>query len=316
MTAPSTHHDVDSVQENRTYIFYFVNDAPYNVLPPEAKHQDPRAILLDIKRGVFPAPTCTAKSPDTIATSRHVIELIRQWFCDRDTAFAIFDVGSHAGLFAVEIGNYVRYCGKRTPIIAFEPGHTCGLIRKSVALNGLGSLVDVREVALTDVDGLLLFGEADVTTSVSSLWRKSYHDRTTVIESVSLESALKWVAGIDHVIMKLDVEGAEPLVLPEIARSGPRYKFITICEVVPWRFNGWPVAASFVKALNSRYHLVNIHTFLHNYTLTIMDDDDITPLMQDVANRPMGFTDFLLIPRDLQNAHGLLARTAQLKPSI
>lgn len=306
------YHDVDLVKENGTYIFYFVNDGLYTRLPEAAKHQDPHAILRDARQGAFPGPNCTATTLAEINNSRHVIELVCQWLWAQHIRFGIFDVGSHAGRFAIEIGNYVRYCCRQAPIVAFEPGHTCDLIRYSVELNGLTSLVEVREVALSDVDGPLLFAESDKETNASSIWRKAYHDRTTVVRSVSLETALGWVPDIDHLIMKLDVEGAEPMLLDELARLRSRCRAVVVCEIVPWRFGGWPQAAQYLQRLADHYHLINIHSFLYNYTMKRVAADDIATLMEEVAKRPTGFTDMLLIPRDLEGAADLVGLVERL----
>jgi FkbM family methyltransferase len=310
---PPGYHDVDLVKENGTHIFYFIGDSLYTRQPDALKHQDARSLLLDRKHGRFPQPNCVATELAQIVSTRHVIEAICQWWWANRLPFAIFDVGSHVGRFAIEIGNYVRYCQRHVPIIAFEPGRTCDLIRYSVEVNGLSSLIDVKNVALSDVDGPLLFGEADTESNASSLVRKEYHSRTSVVRSVSLEAAMAWVPGIDHVIMKLDVEGAEPPILADLARLRSRCTAIVICEIAPWRFKGWAGATDYLRQLSEQYHLINIHSFLYNYELKLIADDDIGPLMQEVSNRRGKFTDLLLIPRELEKAAELVAAIGRLR---
>ncbi len=91
-------------------------------------------------------------------------------------------------------------------MIAFESSQenlTC--LRSNLELNQIMDKVIIVETAVSDIDGDVTFDNSDngATKRISSTG-------TTVVPSVPLD---KYLNGMDVDLIKIDVEGYEPLVL-------------------------------------------------------------------------------------------------------
>jgi FkbM family methyltransferase len=118
------------------------------------------------------------------------------------------DVGANIGLFTLALAKRVEPDGA---VWAFEPDPANrALLQENVAANGLGDLVTVSELALTDATGQLFFQPSPTDASASHLAPGGIR-----VEAVRLDDL-----DIEHVdVMKIDVEGAECSVLRGAAET-------------------------------------------------------------------------------------------------
>jgi FkbM family methyltransferase len=126
----------------------------------------------------------------------------------------IVDCGSNIGMSIL----FFKQLYPDAQIIGFEPERkTYITLEKNVLLNGLGD-VEVHNKAVSDKDGIITF-YTDPAVS-GSLMTSIMDSRATGtrqdVESVRLSSYI--TREVD--LLKLDIEGAEMLVLEELARSG------------------------------------------------------------------------------------------------
>lgn len=120
------------------------------------------------------------------------------------TGDVVADVGANIGLYAVALARRVGPTGR---VIAYEPdAANAALLRRNLALNGAGGVVDVREVAVGSERGELPF----LSDRQQSRFDPSGAARVRV---VTLDDELERLA-----LLKIDVEGFECAVL-EGARS-------------------------------------------------------------------------------------------------
>lgn len=127
-----------------------------------------------------------------------------------DDAGVIVDVGANIGLATLELG--VRFPGAR--IIACEPDP--GAHATLVANVGDDPRVEIHRVALSDEDGETTFWTSP-TAVLSSVHRTLDDQRPVIVPTKTLASFLAEV-GVEQVdLLKLDVEGAETLVLADPA---------------------------------------------------------------------------------------------------
>lgn len=112
------------------------------------------------------------------------------------------DVGANVGVYSIA----AAVAGADS--IAFEPdADTAALLRETVRHNGLGTLINVREVALGSEPGEVSFTSGlDTQNHVTA----DAGPGTRVIRMETLDSSL---AGAPATMLKLDVEGYEPHIL-------------------------------------------------------------------------------------------------------
>ncbi len=149
----------------------------------------------------------------------------------------LIDVGAHIGYFSIKGSVKVGSTGR---VVAFEPNpETLALLRQNVAVNRAGNVI-VEPVACTDREQMLtLYAAPAINTGASSLARenadvstgqspKAYSVRGRPIDDVIREVGLSRVDAI-----KIDVEGAEVMVLRGAADTLKRFHPKVVIEEVP-----------------------------------------------------------------------------------
>ena len=172
-----------------------------------------------------------------------------------------FDVGAHIGYFSIKAAARV---GKTGRVVAFEPNpETLPLLRDNVAANHFQNVI-VEPIACTDSEQMLtLYAAPELNTGASSLSQEN--------ASVSSEEAARpfTVRGrpIDDVIeelgltrldaMKIDVEGAEVIVLRGAVKTLNRFHPKLVLEVVPRQLAGFHTTVDDLTLLlrNAGYNL-------------------------------------------------------------
>lgn len=129
----------------------------------------------------------------------------------------VIDGGSNVGFFALLAATKLQGSGC---VIAFEPDpDTFSLLQENVRRNGFESTVRAERIALTDREGTFEFAVNSDEPMLSSLISaKSGLGGNVLARAVSLDSFLA-ARGLHRAdVIKLDLEGAEPMAL-EGARS-------------------------------------------------------------------------------------------------
>ena len=138
-------------------------------------------------------------------------------FLDRELApgDVLADVGAHVGVHALSAA---RHDGVR--VLAFEPAtDSATKLRAAAARNGVR--VEVVETALGAEPGEVEL-RADPDYAVADAGVRSQHGAGAVVARVPVTTFDAWAshAGLDRLdIVKIDVEGAEPLVLRGMVQS-------------------------------------------------------------------------------------------------
>ncbi len=149
----------------------------------------------------------------------------------------VLDIGANYGSRAILFGKKVGLKGK---VFAFEPSprlYEC--LRQHVLFNGLNGIVEVFDWAVGKEDGTLDFyineDEFDMTHSLVKPDGPEAHKR--VVKVVSVDSFCD-SRQITPDVIKIDVEGFEPLVLEGCRRLIARAAQVTfLMELHPWV---WP----------------------------------------------------------------------------
>jgi FkbM family methyltransferase len=138
----------------------------------------------------------------------------------------VVDGGAHVGLYTVLAA---RAVGPEGLVVAFEPDrYNLAALRVNA---GREANVRIVEKALVDAPGIATFHETASTIGSSLLERPDSHGRSVETTSVDAELAGRDVGTL---LVKLNVEGAEPLVLAGMRETLARVRPVSLLvEVNP-----------------------------------------------------------------------------------
>lgn len=121
----------------------------------------------------------------------------------------IADVGAHFGLYAIALAKRVGKTGK---VFAFEPDpHNIAFLKENVALNRIGSELEIIESAVGDTKTILRYHTRD--SSISSVVCRLEQESTKDIIEVPCNTLDEILANKKLDVLKIDVEGYEAHVL-------------------------------------------------------------------------------------------------------
>ena len=124
----------------------------------------------------------------------------------------VIDGGSNVGFLALLAATRLRGSGR---VFAFEPDpDTFTLLQQNIRCNGFGDVIRAEQLALTDREGTYDFSVDTEEPMLSSLiFRQASSFGTVRVDGVRLDGFLA-ASGLERAdIIKLDLEGAEPMAL-------------------------------------------------------------------------------------------------------
>jgi FkbM family methyltransferase len=148
------------------------------------------------------------------------------------TGSTVLDIGANVGTWSLILANAVGPSGY---VLAFEPAvSNFETLRNNVELNSLRNVLAFN-CALSNLDGKSRLFQ-DLDPSRNSLGRVADHRRSSCFEEVTiraLDSVYEQLSIQTASVMKIDVEGAEPLVLQGAQHVLERFKPIVMYEINP-----------------------------------------------------------------------------------
>jgi FkbM family methyltransferase len=169
---------------------------------------------------------------------------------------AVLDVGGHIGYSALRFADWVGPTGK---VIAFEPlGENVAHIAKNLELNGLADRVRVVQAAVADRQGEAAFAVHSADNAGMGALDPHARTRTIQVPTVALDDWLDGHGVAKTALVKIDVEGAEALVLSGMQRGLRKDRYPAIfLEVHPTRLSafGSSLEAVFEMLRASGYRL-------------------------------------------------------------
>ena len=178
------------------------------------KTQDARAAdgaTIDVKtRG----GVAVSVPPSLREISTYVLLEQEDWFEDdlgylrrlAEPGWSVVDIGGNYGLYALNIANAIGPEGK---LAVFEPSaQTASYLRRSIDANGLDDRVTLLQAAVSDTQGEAILDSAAAELKALTKTGKGETVKTVTLDSWSAE------AGFEKVdFIKIDAEGAEPLII-------------------------------------------------------------------------------------------------------
>lgn len=174
------------------------------------------------------------------------------------------DVGANIGLHTVVLA---RAVGPEGRVVAFEPDpDNLALLRRNIELNELSNVVVVPK-AMSNVRGMVRIFESPKNRGAISLSPQNVEGSGSSLESVEVEAGTIDVELRDFKlpisVVKIDVEGAEPLVLSGMQEVMERNRSMAIVfEFLPRFVQSFGVEpVEFLRGLEGQgFELYLIHT--------------------------------------------------------
>jgi FkbM family methyltransferase len=194
---------------------------------------------------------------------------------DRDYAFlkslamgkhCILDVGANNGLTTLVMADVMAEDGL---LVAFEASeYGCHMILDHIVLNGLEGRITVVNALIAERSGRLIDFYGDFASGGSSII-PSYlgHSRPLRKSSLALDDYVA-DAGCKPELIKIDVEGAEALVLEGLSRTLAKIRPIVFVELHSWQGNTVPDMAATILPTIGRVDFVMVYL----KTKTVVDD--------------------------------------------
>jgi len=149
--------------------------------------------------------------------------------------FVFLDIGSNQGLYALLAGRNTS-CRQ---VLAFEPvDRTFRFLSRNIELNGLQALVTPLKLAIAAQTGTATIAVNDRHSGTATLaGRGDVGAGAEVIETIDAAALDKLIPPALPIVVKLDVEGFEPLVLAELAKSRHSSRIMAIFYEVDTRWS-------------------------------------------------------------------------------
>jgi FkbM family methyltransferase len=149
-------------------------------------------------------------------------------FANTKAGWFVFDIGANIGAWSLLLSQKVGACGR---VVACEPSRrSYDALVRNIAVNHLSN-VQTLEVALSDSPGSIrLYHDIDATRNSLGPTRNERTEFETV-RCITLDAAVRELQ-ISHVdFLKVDVEGAEPLVLRGANQTIEKFKPAILFEI-------------------------------------------------------------------------------------
>jgi len=179
----------------------------------------------------------------------------------------VVDVGANVGLYTLLAARLLRGSGR---IYSFEPTpRTYRILKDNLQVNGfleLGS-IKLHQLAVTDRAGLARLATFTADCGHNTLFRDGEADGEVDVTTISLDEALCAEKQVD--LVKIDVEGAEPLVLKGMQRlvdNNPHMKIIMEFAPVHLRRAGFDPAAVLDSLCRSGFQVRRINDLTGDLT--------------------------------------------------
>ena len=188
----------------------YTSDNGYEMEPHERKHYSILSHSADLVAGR--KPTCPPDDPAD-AQIRGTFQYIMSAVCTAGRPFYYIDVGAHYGVTSMHMAACIKTHSMDGRVFAFECGKAADLAPKSIALNRLNDIITFERKAVANMAIPQLFSYEQTQLYGGSIATHAQPDSgaSYVADAVTLD---EYFSGCGRqLLLKIDVEGGEPLVL-------------------------------------------------------------------------------------------------------
>ena len=201
---------LDLVDVDGLSVFMHTNDHSYGLEPRERRRYSILSHSADLEAGRKPA--CPPDDPADAqigGTFRHIMSAV--WAAGRPCDY--IDVGAHYGVTSMHMAAYIKAHSAGGRVFAFECGIAGELAPKSIALNRLDDIItfERKAVAHMSIPQLFSYGQNHLESGSIAAHAQPDSGASYVADAVTLD---EYFSGCGRqLLLKIDVEGGEPLVL-------------------------------------------------------------------------------------------------------
>ena len=148
------------------------------------------------------------------------------------------DIGANIGWFTLQAADRVGASGH---VFAFEPRHTTNTwLRRSIDSNNFALFCELYQVALGPRAGETMIGYDRNTDNPGGTWsitnssvEEMFRNKDSIIENVRMMALDEIIAGRPVNLIKIDIEGAEPLAIKGAHRTINDSRPFIVSEINP-----------------------------------------------------------------------------------
>jgi FkbM family methyltransferase len=339
---------IDLVDFGSVKLLMFKNDNLYDLcVSADRKGRSLREHYNQVHQCGYQASLVTPQNSESVVDARHCLSLVLAHFWRYKIPVTILDIGAFIGDFSIQIGNLVRTFQESSQVYAFDPTEAGYLIPYNIEINGLQCIVCHKELAVSDYNGYTLFtvasGMSD-STHAEDKQKPSFniphlikHFIQTRYKSAYLDKLIRYLMPKrDHQLLapciklvdwlhsekietslfvKLDIEGADIVVLRDLISFYNKHYIACVFEFNPNAFDSRAAAIKTLKQISLDYFLLDIWYSPQPAFCHAIEPDQLEKFVDSIAtDRVFGYTDILIIPKQLPDASGLRRRLVGLKP--
>lgn len=222
--------------------------------------------------------------------------------------FVFVDIGCQYGFSAMSVARMIKTFAKDNRVFAFDCGIAGDLVPFNLLLNGLQDRIVFERLAVSDRPGpRTIF--MDMSHSEDNRIVNPTVDRapfSTVVMSTSLD---EYVRFREHLIVKVDTQGAEPEVFAGMQRL-MKERFVTILtEFTPHAMRSRVNPAEWLAALSPDFFIFDAHNVHPTSNLYHrMPEVRLEGFVERVDANDTKHTDLLLVPKKLPGVEDLVSR--------
>jgi FkbM family methyltransferase len=340
---------IDLVDLNDVKLLRFKEDNLYNLsVPANRKNRSLSEHYKSVQRNGYPDSLVTPQNLSSISDARFCLPLALAHMWSQGIDTTVLDLGAFVGDFSIQAGNLIRTFGCESKVHAFDPTEAGALIPHNIAINGLQDIVTHWDLAVSNYNGLMLFNvlsgmldaafmdnkgahkfnlKALVTHFSRTQYKRVYIDKVKryfrpekghnlLVKGVRIADWLEANSITNSLFCKIDIEGMDTEVIRDLLAASPnRNRHLTcIFEFNPNTFPFPRDAIGWLNLLSERFLLFDIWYSPCPAFCKAINVDDIPEFVRSIANeRVFGYTDVLMVPKDLPGVQDLSSRLMALK---
>lgn len=300
--AVSSGRHVDLVDFTELRVFMYTDDLCYVQLPEHYKHNQPVPLNRDLSQ--------PRRSPEEryANPSEPLLSTLFSHYWLNGLDFAFVDVGCQYGTSAMAAAQVILSAGQSNHVYAFDPGVAGQLAPFNIELNGLRKQVTFERLAISSVEmpGLVFaeLGHSENNRIVNRA--RPIEAFSYVIQCTSLDYYLAEHRIEQPLVAKIDTQGGEVEVFAGMKRTLASRLVTCITEFVPGAISTRVPADQWLLRLGENFRIFEIRDldlFLTpTHRVHVVEHDRVREFVREVAQRPIPYTDLLLVPMNLPRA--------------
>ncbi len=301
---------IDVVDFGDYRLFMFTNDNLYDRLVDDsAKHFSLDGHYRNIASSGYDKSPVDRSNSASVEETRWGLYILLLHLIDNCQNLAFIDVGSFVGDVAVRYANFFRTIDHHGKVICFDPTVAGGLVPHNAAFNGLENIIEYHPVAVSHINGPLLFAERSGHTDSSHSTLVIEEAPNTIYSSIRLSDFIA-ANKIGEAFIKLDAEGLDFQIIEDIKpfldKTGSSFAFEYIIEKHHSQKN-------FVIKLMETHFLLDVGYLQHPSFFNLVQADNLDSYIADImTQRPHGFTDMVAVSKKTPMVDKLIDRLVNL----